>query len=70
MRDMNDMVSKTLQEITDLVSTWKIDADFEIRNLEDEQLRETMLKLLESYQRTFMSVMEKLLALAKEAAGD
>ena len=70
MRDMNDMVSKTLQEITDLVSTWKIDADFEIRNLEDEQLRETMLKLLESYQRTFMSVMEKLLALAKDAAGD
>ena len=63
MENTKDMVSKVSQEINSELSIYKMDVNYKIQDLQDEQLRETMTEILEIHQRFLESVMEKVLGL-------
>ena len=58
-----DIVAKVSQEINSELSIYKMDVNYKIQDIQDEQLRQKMTEILEIHQRFLESVMEKVLGL-------
>ena len=66
MENTEGIVSKVSQEINSELSIYKMDVNYKIQDLQDEQVRQTMTEILEIHQRFLESVMEKVLGLIND----
>jgi len=69
VENIEDMVSKVSQELNSELSIYKMDVNYKIQDLPDEQVRQTMTEILEIHQRFLESVMDKVLGLIKDISG-
>ncbi|MFC1713697.1 hypothetical protein ACFL6S_08515 [Candidatus Poribacteria bacterium] len=69
MGSVEDVVSKVSQEISSDLSQYKIDVNFKLQDLQDEELRQKMTELFEIHERFLESVMGKVLGLIEDLSG-
>ena len=66
MGNVEDMVSSVSQEISGELSRYKIDVNFKLQDLQDEELKQKMTEILEIHERFLESVMDKVLGLIRD----
>ena len=66
MENIEDLVSKVSQEISSEMSIYKMDVNYKIQDLQDEQVREKISEIFEIHHRFMESVMDKVLGLIND----